>query len=310
MQLATEDEVLSQKYDNKSIAEQNSLDIAWKILMKDEYADLRSTIFCTRSEMFRFRQVVVNIVLGTSRSDKDEKTSARRLYLQFRYAKTFFLLIISNPCYLFCFLPPTATDIFDKEMNDLRKRRWDSAFAADSSIIKKKKLSSKFTNLRATVIIEYIMQASDVCHTMQHWHIYRKFNERLFREMRAAFKAGRMGKDPAEFWYKGELGFFDNYIIPMADKLKTCGVFGVSSDEVLNYALNNRLEWELRGELVVAEMIENERMAEDCEVAATAAESATTLVAIKDDEWGTMRAPSLHSVEEEAVTNGNDRIHN
>jgi hypothetical protein len=47
-----------------------------------------------------------------------------------------------------------------------------------------------------------------------------------------AYKSGRLAKDPATFWYKGELGFFDNYIIPLAGKLKECGVFGVSSDEV------------------------------------------------------------------------------
>jgi hypothetical protein len=29
-----------------------------------------------------------------------------------------------------------------------------------------------------------------------------------------------------------EIGFFDFYIIPLAKKLKECGVFGVSSDEV------------------------------------------------------------------------------
>ena len=57
-------------------------------------------------------------------------------------------------------------------------------------------------------------------------------------------------------WYKGELGFFDFYIIPLAKKLKKCGVFGVSSDEYLNYAMNNRQEWEARGQEVVAEMIE------------------------------------------------------
>merc|ERR1719491_1056837 len=65
-----------------------------------------------------------------------------------------------------------------------------------------------------------------------------------------------MGKDPAEFWYKGELGFFDNYILPLAQKLRDCKVFGVSSDEVLNYAKLNRAEWEARGEEVVAGMVE------------------------------------------------------
>ena len=38
--------------------------------------------------------------------------------------------------------------------------------------------------------------------------------------------------------------------------LSDCGVFGVSSDEYLNYALQNRKEWEDVGEQAVAEMIE------------------------------------------------------
>lgn len=65
-----------------------------------------------------------------------------------------------------------------------------------------------------------------------------------------------MEKDPAEFWYKGEFGFFDFYIIPLTRKLKECGVFGVSSDEYLNYALKNREEWEAKGEEAVAQMVE------------------------------------------------------
>lgn len=111
--------------------------------------------------------------------------------------------------------------------------------------------------MRATIVIEHIMQASDVCHTMQHWHIYRKWNKRLFFEMMEAFRAGRMGgTEPSTFWYNGELAFFDNYIIPLAKKLKDCNVFGVSSDECLNYAVLNRAEWKARGEAIVAEMME------------------------------------------------------
>lgn len=29
----------------------------------------------------------------------------------------------------------------------------------------------------------------------QHWHVYRKWNQRLFKELSAAYKAGRMGAD-------------------------------------------------------------------------------------------------------------------
>lgn len=64
---------------------------------------------------------------------------------------------------------------------------------------------------------------------------------------------GRSDKDPSEFWYKGEIGFFDFYIIPLAKKLKDCGVFGISSDEYLNYAMNNRNEWEAKGQTIVEE---------------------------------------------------------
>ena len=45
-------------------------------------------------------------------------------------------------------------------------------------------------------------------------------------------------------------------MIPLAKKLKDCGVFGVSSDEYLNYAQKNRAEWEIRGREIVDEMLE------------------------------------------------------
>lgn len=141
-----------------------------------------------------------------------------------------------------------ATDIFDKQLNDLRKRRWNRAFSGDETTVDH--------DLRATIVLEHIIQASDVSHTMQHWHTYRKWNERLFAEMTKAFKEGRMGADPATFWYKGELGFFDNYVIPLAKKLKDCNVFGVSSDECLCYALQNRSEWNERGEQIVQELVQ------------------------------------------------------
>jgi hypothetical protein len=99
-----------------------------------------------------------------------------------------------------------------------------------------------------------LIQASDVCHCMQHWQVYRKWNEKLFHEMNDAYVIGRAARDPAEFWYEGELNFFDFYIIPLAKKLRDCRVFGVSSDEFLNYAEQNRDEWQRRGEDIVLQM--------------------------------------------------------
>jgi hypothetical protein len=54
-------------------------------------------------------------------------------------------------------------------------------------------------NRKATTVIEYVIQASAIAHTMQHWHIFRKWNERLFLEMYQAYKDGRTEKNPADF---------------------------------------------------------------------------------------------------------------
>lgn len=123
----------------------------------------------------------------------------------------------------------------DKDLKQLRNARWEKAFSEASH-----SESSKVTvHRKATIVIEHLIQASDVSHTMQHWHVYRKWNQRLFDEMYVAYKSGRAAKNPADFWYQGEIGFFDFYIIPLAKKLKECGVFGVSSDEYLQYAVSD-----------------------------------------------------------------------
>ena len=148
-----------------------------------------------------------------------------------------------------------ATDIADKELGALRKNRWDKAFS-DLGSQSSSNSKSEDVNRKATIVIEHLIQASDVAHTMQHWHVYQKWNERLFHEMFKAYQAGRSEKNPADVWYEGEIGFFDYYIIPLAKKLKDCDVFGVSSDEYLNYASANRQEWVTKGRQVVAGYLE------------------------------------------------------
>ena len=231
--LIEEGTVLAQMYNNKSVAEQNSIDVAWNLLMEDKFSDFREAIYSTREEFQRFRQLLVNTIL--------------------------------------------ATDIMDKELKTLRNARWDKAFMSAPDAIKDpnnwehkrgeatKKDQGKdehdvfdaaATNRKATIVIEHLIQASDVAHTMQHWHVYLKWNERFFCETYKAFLEGRSAtKNPIEGWYQGELGFFDFYIIPLAKKLKECGVFGVSSDEYLNYAMTNRSEWARKGQTIVQEYV-------------------------------------------------------
>ena len=212
-QLVKEEADVAKTYKNVSVAEQNSIDIAWELLMSDSFKDLRAAIAQTEADVRRFRQLVVNVVL--------------------------------------------ATDIVDKNLKALRNQRWDRAFKADEYSVSTTSTGSKDEiDRKATIVIEHLIQASDVAHTMQHWHVYKKWNGKLFQEMSKAYRDGRAMSDPAESWYKGELGFFDFYIIPLAKKLKECGVFGVSSDEYLQYAMSNRKEWEEKGHAVVAQFVE------------------------------------------------------
>ena len=212
--LVSEQTSIAAKYNNRSVAEQNSLDLAWDELMNQtKYVELRAVLFTEKAELVRFRKLVVNSVM--------------------------------------------ATDIADKDLKTLRNNRWDKAFKVDQNgAVSSKREQRDAVNRKATIVIEHLIQASDVSHTMQHWHVFRKWNQSLFEEMYEAYRTGRAATNPADFWYQGEIGFFDFYIIPLAKKLKDCGVFGVSSDEYLNYAMKNREEWEVRGQEVVMEMVE------------------------------------------------------
>ena len=134
-------------------------------------------------------------------------------------------------------------------------RHWNKAFKLGDAANHVDENPRDEVNRKATIVIEHLIQASDIAHTMQHWHVYRKWNENLFKEMYEAYAEGRLDTDPSDAWYEGEIGFFDFYIIPLAKKLNDCGVFGVSSAEYLNYATQNRNEWKERGKEVVASYV-------------------------------------------------------
>ena len=122
-------------------------------------------------------------------------------------------------------------------MKELRNARWEKAFSTGcgsntGSLVEENPKDAM--NRKATIVIEHskfcwshsgdvlfhevcsyattpflcakVIQASDISHTMQHWHVYRKWNQNLFEELYVAYLNGRMEKNPAEFWFKGEFG--------------------------------------------------------------------------------------------------------
>jgi 3'5'-cyclic nucleotide phosphodiesterase len=179
---------MAEMFHGKSVAEQNSVIVAWNLLMQPQYASLCRALCTTQEEVKRFWQMVVNAVM--------------------------------------------ATDVMARDLKAIHDRHWLQAFTFDPL---QDEESSVAIYRKVTIIIEHLIQALDLCHTMQHWNVYRKWNERLFMEMSQAYAEGRADVNPADTWYQGELGFFDFYLIHLAKKLADCGVFGVSSDEYLNH---------------------------------------------------------------------------
>jgi hypothetical protein len=209
-QLIKEDPDMATKYRFKSVAEQNSFDIAWEIFMFDQFKDMRQFIFGNETELARFRQLVVKMLM--------------------------------------------ATDMFDKESRDLREETWDKVFGTQFLDPFEQHKAENLNDIRANIVLEHIIQACDVSHTMQHWNIYQKWNKSLFLEMQAAYHEGRLDANPVDFWYRGELVFFDEYIIPLARKLKEINILGTRSDDCLNYAMSNRAQWSSQGQRIVHDM--------------------------------------------------------
>ena len=70
-QLVQEKSRLARIFDNKSVAEQNSFQCAWDLLMDPCFDQLRSAIYTTKEELHHFRQLVVNAVVATDLIDQD-----------------------------------------------------------------------------------------------------------------------------------------------------------------------------------------------------------------------------------------------
>ena len=150
--LVAEEDPLATKFRKKSVAEQNSVALAWNALMDPELKDLRACIYTNEEEFLRFRQV-------TSLHATPIDT-----FLTLHLRSSFRQILVNVVL---------ATDILDSELAALRRNRWDQAFAGKGDDVHPKVENEKDINRKATIVLEHLIQASDVSHTMQHWHVFR-----------------------------------------------------------------------------------------------------------------------------------------
>ena len=142
-----------------------------------------------------------------------------------------------------------ATDISNRELLQMRSDKWARVFPVNCNETPRE--SNSRIHERATALLETIIQVANVSHTMQDWTIYRRWNEKLFAEMQLAYGSGR-ALEPSVHWYRGELAFYDHYVLPLAKRLEESGIY---SNQYSKLALKNRSEWESTGIAVVETMV-------------------------------------------------------
>ena len=135
-QLVKEKDQVAVVYHGKSPAENHSINLAWTTLMLPEYKDLVKCLCPTASEKARLKKLVINAVL--------------------------------------------ATDVFDPDLKASRDSRWEQVFGESAyKLNTANNLSDDETDnadsLKVIIVLEHLIQASDVAHTMQHWHVYIKW---------------------------------------------------------------------------------------------------------------------------------------
>lgn len=210
-QLVDEKHELAFLYNDISVAEMRSLSVAFSVLKEKEFTHLEEAIASTSDEKKQFRKTVIELVLSTD---------------------------ISSP-----------TRIKDGKI------KWKEAFGCmteeiDSTINND---MDKAMKQKASAVLDIMIQTADVAHTMQDWQTFVKWNEHLYRECIDAYESGRVAsgaQDPSLSWYKGNIGFFNGYVIPLAQRMSRNGAFGERGHEFLNNAEENCKRWIVEGEKI------------------------------------------------------------
>lgn len=110
-------------------------------------------------------------------------------------------------------------------------------------------------NLDVVRVLQLIIQASDIAHALQHWHIFSEWNERMFHEEHDP-NAAILLENPAATWYQRHLSFLNTVAFPLANQLRDHAL----GEEFLICALENHREWKVNGQefslsLVLAQKI-------------------------------------------------------
>ena len=198
---------LASRYANQSIAEQNSLDIGWGILVGNPaYAELRACICATESELNVFRQVLVHSIVATDVLD-EELQQQRESQWQALFGTS-------------------SNDDDDAEGRGATSDPEEEAAAILGLIMQVSGWSHTMKQW-----FDY-----------QRWN-EKLYQESVL----AFESSGGGANHPKDIWFDQELSFLDTVVVPLAEKVEACHLFASQCSELVECVKFNREEWKKKG---------------------------------------------------------------
>lgn len=252
-------------HNDVSVTEQNSLQLAFSLLQKEDFQLLKRCIGPTPEERKLFRKKVIGMVMVTDISDQE-----RLQIVKSRWNAAF------PPPEENQKEKPPILEIKSAELKQAAKLRRFTMFTSEATALEfAKERRSRRLGIRTSMdfsgmlieayrdsdqlqqhaVLETMMNVADVAHTMQSFNVFVKWNRRLFKEFYIGCKQGRLSFDPSENWYENQIGFFSHYIIPLSQKMSKCGVFGSAGTVFEYFANENRKRWTEEGEEISEQII-------------------------------------------------------
>jgi hypothetical protein len=290
--LVEEECELAQIYNDRSIAEQNSLRVGFSILLQERFSALRELMTPSWEDKTKFRRTVIDLVLCTDIADPDQMQISKAKWNEAFHdyvqdAKGTIHKLMGRPLRtdqhkltVFTGSAPLLVNVTrlrrsrsmynsihsyrmdehnDPHLNSsfspgsLRASRHSSLMSEQPDL--KRKENACF--LEKNVALEVMMNAADVAHTMQSWDTFLKWNCNLFHELEDAHNDKRAGSwDPTADWFNNQIVFYDLYVLPLAHRLHKTGLFGGNKgNRFVNNANAIKRRWILEGEAITKEMI-------------------------------------------------------
>jgi hypothetical protein len=104
------------------------------------------------------------------------------------------------------------------------------------------------------LVSNLVVQASYNHHYFLHWSLFLQRSKNQFG-LRFECRQGKVDDSISngESFFETQLAYFDDVIIPLANKIKECGFFEICCREYLDFAMSNRADWEKQGSQIITE---------------------------------------------------------